>query len=101
MLKLLSRHMYYSFLDGISGYFQIIVALEDLEKTMFTCHYSSFANHRIPFGLCNDPTTFQRYIMSIFYDLVEDIMEVFMDKVFVFGDFLICVLVTYTNPRAL
>ncbi|GJU47810.1 DNA-directed DNA polymerase [Tanacetum coccineum] len=34
---------------------------------------------RKPFGLCNVPATFQRCMMAIFHDMVEDFMEVFMD----------------------
>ena len=33
----------------------------------------------MPFGLCNTPTTFQKCMMSIFIDLVEEAMEIFMD----------------------
>ena len=40
----------------------------------------------MPFRLCNAPATFQRCMMAIFEDLVEDIMEVFMDDFSVFGD---------------
>ena len=39
----------------------------------------------MPFGLCNAPTTFQRCMMSIFLDLVEDVMEIFMDDFSVYG----------------
>ena len=39
----------------------------------------------MPFGLCNAPATFQRYMLSIFGDMVEDFMEVFMDDFSVFG----------------
>lgn len=31
------------------------------------------------FGLCNTPATFQRCMMSIFSDMVENIIEVFME----------------------
>jgi hypothetical protein len=31
------------------------------------------------FGLCNAPASFQRCMMSIFSDMIEEIMEVFMD----------------------
>ena len=38
------------------------------------------------FGLCNAPATFQRCMMAIFADLVEEIMEVFMDDFSVYGN---------------
>ena len=53
MIEKLSGHEYYYFLDGYSGYNQIPVALEDQEKTTFTCPYGTFAYRRMPFGLCN------------------------------------------------
>ena len=39
----------------------------------------------MPFGLCNAPGTFQRCMMSIFYDLTEEIMEIFMDDFTAYG----------------
>ncbi|GKC77403.1 reverse transcriptase domain-containing protein [Tanacetum coccineum] len=57
----------------------ISIALEDQEKTTFTCPYGTFAYRRMPFGLCNAPATFQQCMTTIFHDMVEDFMEVFMD----------------------
>ena len=39
----------------------------------------------IPFGLCNAPGTFQRCMLSIFSDMVERIMEVFIDDISIYG----------------
>ena len=58
MLDRLVGHPHYCFLDGYSRYNQIAIALEDQEKTTFTCPYDTFAFRRMPFGLCNAPTTF-------------------------------------------
>nr|GEU90380.1 DNA-directed DNA polymerase [Tanacetum cinerariifolium] len=58
MLKRLAGHEYYCFLDGFLVYFQIPNAPKDQEKTTFTCPYGTFTYKRIPFGLCNSPTTF-------------------------------------------
>ncbi|CAN6691606.1 unnamed protein product [Malus baccata var. baccata] len=57
------------------GYNQISVAPEDQEKTTFTCPFGTFAYRRMPFGLCNEPATFQRCMMSIFTGLVEHVVE--------------------------
>ncbi|XP_073120647.1 uncharacterized protein [Henckelia pumila] len=61
------------------GYNQIAIAPDDQEKTTFTCPYGMFAFRKIPFGLCNATSTFQRCMMAIFGDMVEEIMEIFMD----------------------
>ncbi|GKB07717.1 hypothetical protein Tco_0836001 [Tanacetum coccineum] len=59
MLERLSGNEYYYFLDGFSGFFHILIAPEDQEKTTFTCPYGTFAYKRMPFGLCNATATFQ------------------------------------------
>ncbi|XP_048227247.1 uncharacterized protein LOC125369277 [Ricinus communis] len=56
----------------------IPIAPEDQEKISFTCPYGTFTYRRISFGLCNAPTTFQRCMMAIFHDIIEESVEVFM-----------------------
>ena len=85
LLERLANHSFFCYLDGYSGFFQIPIHLEDQEKTTFTCPYGTYAYRRMPFGLCNAPATFQRCMMSIFSDFVEDIMEVYMDDFSVYG----------------
>ncbi|KAL1567124.1 hypothetical protein AAHA92_02640 [Salvia divinorum] len=86
MLERLTGKQYFCFLDGYSGYFQIYVDPEDQSKTTFTCPFGTYAYKRMPFGLCNAPGTFQRCMMSIFSDLLEDCIEIFMDDFTVYGD---------------
>jgi hypothetical protein len=85
MVERLAGHDYYYFLDGYSGYNQIPLDPKDQEKTTFTCPFSTFAYRRMPFGLCNALTTFQRCMISIFSDMVERHLEIFMDDFSVFG----------------
>ena len=85
VLERVSGHPFYCFLDGYSKYFKIEIDVEDQEKTTFTCPFGTYAYRRMPFGLCNAPATFQRCMLSIFSDMVEHIMEVFMDDIFIYG----------------
>ena len=85
MLDRLIGHSHYCFLDGYSGYNHIMVNSKDREMTTFTCPYGTFGFKRMSFGLCNALATFQRCMIAIFLDLIENIMEVFMDDFSVYG----------------
>ena len=84
LLERISGNPFYCFLDGYSGYFQIEISTEDQEKTTFTCPFGTYAYRRMPFGLCNAPSTFQRCMLNIFSDMVEHIMEVYMDDITIY-----------------
>lgn len=86
VLDTLEGNKFFSFLDGFSGYNQIQIAPEDQDKTTFTCPWGTFAYKVYPFGLCNAPSTFQRAILSIFSDLINEGLEVFMDDFTPYGD---------------
>ncbi|GJS95459.1 reverse transcriptase domain-containing protein [Tanacetum coccineum] len=58
----------------------------DQEKTTFTCPFGTYAYRRMPFGLCNAPAIFQRCMLAIFHDMIEETVKVFMDDFFVFGN---------------
>ncbi|XP_070660603.1 uncharacterized protein [Malus domestica] len=83
MLERLAGYKFYCFLDGYSGYNQIVIAPEDQEKTTFTCPFGTFAYRRMPFGLCNAPATFQRCMQGIVlgHIISEEGIEVDKSKV--------------------
>ena len=85
VLERVLGHPFYCFLDGYFGYFQIEIDVEDQEKTTFTCPFGTYAYRRMSFGLCNAPTTFQQCMLSIFSEIVERIIEVFMDDITIYG----------------
>ena len=79
MLERLSKHTHFCFLDGYSGFSQILVSADDQAKTTFTCPFGTFAYRLMHFGLCNAPATFERCMMATFSDFCEKICEVFVD----------------------
>jgi hypothetical protein len=58
VLDTLAGKKFFSFLNSFSRYNQIQIALEDQDKTTFTCPWGTFAYRVLPFGLCNSPATF-------------------------------------------
>ena len=85
VLERLANFSYFCYLDGLSGFYQIPIHPNDQPKTTFTCPYGTFAFRYMPFGLCNAPATFQRCMYSIFSDLLDDCVEIFMDDFSVYG----------------
>ncbi|RDY10002.1 Retrovirus-related Pol polyprotein, partial [Mucuna pruriens] len=86
VLEKLARKSHYYFLDDFSGYMQIHIAPEDQHKTTFTYPFGTFAYTRMSFVLCNALSTFQRCMRSIFLDLLQECMEVFMDDFMIYAD---------------
>jgi len=84
MLERLVGHEYYYFLDGCSGYNQIPIAPEDQEKTTFTHPFGTFVYRRMPFG--QHSYNVQRCMLSLFLDMVERYLEIFMDDFSIYGD---------------
>lgn len=80
MLERLFGDAYYYFLDEYSRYNQIAIVPKDQEKTNLTSLYGPFAYRRMPFGLWNALTIFQRCMRSIFSDMVEEYIEIFIDN---------------------
>jgi len=84
MLEGLAGQAYYCFLDGYSNYSQIIVDPLEPKKIAFTCPLGIFAHRKMSFGMFNAPSTFQRCMLSIFSDLIEKSIVVFMDDFSIF-----------------
>ncbi|XP_059279583.1 uncharacterized protein LOC132033590 [Lycium ferocissimum] len=55
-------------------------------KDHFSLPFMDQMLDRMPFGLCNFPGTFRRCMMTIFTDMVEKYVAVFMDYFSIFGD---------------
>jgi hypothetical protein len=71
------------FKDGNAGYNQIFMAIEDISKIAFRCHWhiGLFEWIVTTFGLKNAGATYQRAMNYIFHGLIDKIVEIYIDDV--------------------
>src|SRR4051812_8053082 len=69
----------FSFVDGFSGYNQIKMAPEDMEKTTFITPWGTFCYKVMPFGLKNAGATYHRAMTTPFHDMMHKEIEVYVD----------------------
>ncbi|RDX91178.1 hypothetical protein CR513_26870, partial [Mucuna pruriens] len=72
-------HAFFSFIDGFSGYNQVLMAEEDREKTTFVTLWGTFCYKVMPFGLKNAGATYQRAMVTLFHDMMHKEIEVYVD----------------------
>ncbi|RVW83205.1 Transposon Ty3-I Gag-Pol polyprotein [Vitis vinifera] len=76
-------HSMLSFMDGFSGYNQILMAPEDMEKTTFITEWGTYCYKVMPFGLKNAGATYQRVATTLFHDMMHRDVEVYVDDMIV------------------
>lgn len=84
-LDALTGAKWFSTLDLASGYNQVPVAEADRPKTAFCTPFGLFEFLRMPFGLCNGPSTFQRLMERIFGDQSFQSLLLYLDDVIIFS----------------
>ena len=75
----------FSTFDLTSGYFQIPLKEEDIPKSAFVCKYGHFEMTRMPFGLNNSASTFQRTMEMALQGLQWVTCLIYIDDIIVFG----------------
>ena len=83
-LDSLGQSKIFSVLDMASGYFQIPIRPDHIEKTAFSCHTGHFQFIKMPFGLNNAPATYQRCIDVVLMGLKGIDCLVYLDDIMFF-----------------
>ncbi len=73
-------------LDANSGYWQIEVDEADRDYTAFVSHHGLYRYKRMPFGLRNAPSTFQRAIDIVLASVKWRYAIVYLDDIIVFSN---------------
>jgi hypothetical protein len=76
---------YFTTLDLAKGFHQIEVHPDDRHKTAFSTRTGHYEFNRMPFGLKNSPSTFQRLINNVLRDFINKICIVYLDDILIFS----------------
>ena len=74
-------HLMLSFMDEFFGCNQILMALENMEKTSFITKWGTYCYRVMPFGLKNAGATYQRAATTLFHDMMRRDVEVYVDDI--------------------
>ena len=74
ILSTMAGSTVFSKIDLLSGFHQIRIHHEDIEKNAFNAQFGAFEWVVMPFGLCNARATFQRVV----HDVLRDYLGIFV-----------------------
>jgi hypothetical protein len=72
-------------IDLRSAYNLVRIAAGDEWKTAFRTRYGQYEYKVMPFGLCNAPATFQRFINLVLHDYLDNFCVAYLDDILVFS----------------
>lgn len=86
ILSNLGKARFFTTLDLKSGFHQITLSEQDREKTAFSVGNGKYEFCRLPFGLKNAPSIFQRAIDDVLREQIGKSCYVYVDDVIIFSE---------------
>lgn len=85
ILANLGDNRYFTIIDLKSGFHQIPLKTSDIEKTAFSVNHGKYEFTRLPFGLKNAPSIFQRALDDILREHIGKRCYVYIDDIVILG----------------
>ena len=85
LLEQLGKASVFTKIDPCNAYHLLRIKDRDEWKTAFCTCYGSFEFLVMPFGLTNAPSSFQRFMNTIFGDLLDVTLVVYLDNLLIFS----------------
>ena len=82
-LMTLGNKKVFSTMDFITGYWQIKIEPDSIEKSVFTTEKGLYEFLVMPFGMTNAVATFQRFMNRLFDGILNDFVFVYIDDILV------------------
>lgn len=86
MFDWIGNASFYSILGLKTGFHQIRIATSKIEKTAFNTKYGHFGLLVMPTRLRNAPATFHSLMNSIFYDVIDDFLDIYLDHLLIYSN---------------
>ena len=85
-IALLRKGKFVSKIDMQKAFNRLRMEVSSEDLTTFMCRYGSYKYRVMPFGLCNGPADYQRFVNDHFMDFLGDFLQIYLDDFWITSD---------------